>query len=292
MAIEVCVSFMGVRALHANPSASLSQYGGNGSSILIDDGDTPIIVNAGFGINDYGEKLIQSTQQKKQSASCIVLLSDYFWEHTLGLPFFTPIHFRSTTIDLLAPHNRNEIEPWFNRFSDQRFTPFHGVASFPSKVNVGDPNKMSRFGQWSLDSVAIDHPLAPYKSRVWRLKHDLGPTIIVSTCGQLTTKDTERLSKFSDPDLLIQSALFPANMMQENRFDGRFAFEDAINLGTCLRAKQTIISDYHPHLTDSTLHKIEAKLKSRTGKASTQVALARESSPVKLQLRPSIPKAG
>ena len=61
--------------------------GGNTACVSIEDGETVIILDCGSGIKELGNYLL--TRPAKEYH---IFLSHLHWDHTIGLPFFTPIY--------------------------------------------------------------------------------------------------------------------------------------------------------------------------------------------------------
>ena len=96
-AIEV--TFHGVRGSTPCDCREIARYGGNTSCVSISvPGHDPILFDMGTGMRYFGAK-----QPLDGSFRCQVLLSHLHWDHTQGLPFFTPILCSTSQLDVYGP---------------------------------------------------------------------------------------------------------------------------------------------------------------------------------------------
>jgi len=81
------LTFWGVRGSIPTPGKHTVRYGGNTPSIELRlDGDRLIILDAGTGIRNFGDDLIN----KGESVNGYLLISHPHWDHIQGFPFFKP----------------------------------------------------------------------------------------------------------------------------------------------------------------------------------------------------------
>ncbi|SOD96828.1 Phosphoribosyl 1,2-cyclic phosphodiesterase [Caenispirillum bisanense] len=93
------VKFWGVRGSIACPSPNHVVYGGNTSCVEVIAGERHIILDAGTGIRNLGQRVIQEGIQ-----SSVLLLTHTHWDHINGFPFFAPLFQKNRTFDIYAGH--------------------------------------------------------------------------------------------------------------------------------------------------------------------------------------------
>lgn len=93
------IKFWGVRGSIACPSPNHVIYGGNTSCVEAIAGDRHIILDAGTGIRNLGQRVIQEGIQ-----SSVLLLTHTHWDHINGFPFFAPLFQKNRTFDIYAGH--------------------------------------------------------------------------------------------------------------------------------------------------------------------------------------------
>jgi phosphoribosyl 1,2-cyclic phosphodiesterase len=104
------VKFWGVRGSHPVPGEGTQRYGGNTSCLEVQAGEHTVIFDAGTGIIGLGRDLVQRTSQNGQPVKAVLLFSHLHHDHTQGLPFFAPLYFPTTHLDLFVP-NLYEKDP-------------------------------------------------------------------------------------------------------------------------------------------------------------------------------------
>ena len=93
------VTFHGVRGSTPCHGDDIRKYGGNTSCVSIAiPGEAPIVFDLGTGLRYFGQD-----QPMDGSFRATCLLTHFHWDHTQGLPFFTPILKAGTQVDLYAP---------------------------------------------------------------------------------------------------------------------------------------------------------------------------------------------
>ncbi len=81
------LTFWGVRGSIPTPGKHTVRYGGNTPSLELRlDGDRLIILDAGTGIRNFGDDLINNGE----SVNAYLLISHPHWDHIQGFPFFKP----------------------------------------------------------------------------------------------------------------------------------------------------------------------------------------------------------
>ncbi len=96
---QIAVTFRGVRGSTPCHSEATARYGGNTScvSLAIPNND-PIVFDLGTGLRYFG---LEQPNDGTFRGHC--LLSHLHWDHTQGLPFFTPILHPGSQFDIYGP---------------------------------------------------------------------------------------------------------------------------------------------------------------------------------------------
>ena len=93
------VTFYGVRGSTPCHGEDTHKYGGNTSCVAVRiPGEPPIMFDLGTGARYFG-----ATQLGGAPFRGTCLLSHLHWDHTQGLPFFTPILKPGAELDIYAP---------------------------------------------------------------------------------------------------------------------------------------------------------------------------------------------
>jgi phosphoribosyl 1,2-cyclic phosphodiesterase len=95
----VRVTFHGVRGSTPCHGDDITRYGGNTSCVSVDvPGQPPIVFDMGTGLRYFG-----ATQPHDGSFRATSLVTHLHWDHTQGLPFFTPMLKPGAQLDVYAP---------------------------------------------------------------------------------------------------------------------------------------------------------------------------------------------
>lgn len=93
------VTFFGVRGSTPCNGDDIAKYGGNTSCVAVRvPGEDPLFFDLGTGARYFGRTLAQDGTFR---GTC--LLSHLHWDHTQGLPFFTPLLSEGALLDVYAP---------------------------------------------------------------------------------------------------------------------------------------------------------------------------------------------
>ena len=98
-AADFLVRFWGVRGSIATPGPATARYGGNTSSIEIRCGKRLILLDAGTGIRELGNRLLADAPLDAD-----LFFTHTHFDHVCGLPFFKPLFQPRNTFRLWAGH--------------------------------------------------------------------------------------------------------------------------------------------------------------------------------------------
>src|SRR3954470_21345211 len=96
---DLTVRFLGVRGSIATPGKDFTA-GGKTSCVEGVAGDPRIILDAGTGLRALGDERMASGPRHST-----ILLSHLHWDHTCGLPFFTPIYVPGHRVEIASGPN-------------------------------------------------------------------------------------------------------------------------------------------------------------------------------------------
>ena len=132
--------FWGVRGSIPTPSEQTIRYGGNTSCLSADLGGNIVIFDAGTGIRNLGNAILESKDKPKLD----MFLSHVHWDHIQGFPFFGPGYRDGYLIDVYgrgkADHTLGEILAGPD---------FQGEAVLTAEVDLADIAR----GKFDFDAV-------------------------------------------------------------------------------------------------------------------------------------------
>lgn len=103
------VKFRGVRGSFPVANKGFLKFGGNTSCVEVNVGGHLIILDAGTGIVDIGDELMEShiassiNPESRTPIRATILVSHIHQDHLLGLTFFKPIHTKNAKMKIYGP---------------------------------------------------------------------------------------------------------------------------------------------------------------------------------------------
>lgn len=148
---DLRVTFHGVRGSTPCHGDDIKRYGGNTSCVSVDvPGEAPILFDLGTGLRYFG-----SSQPHDGSFRGSCLLTHLHWDHTQGLPFFTPMLNEGAEFDVYGPAQddgrsvrevfETMVRPPMFPISITQFPGtfrFHDIAE--AEFDIGEVHVMSR----------------------------------------------------------------------------------------------------------------------------------------------------
>lgn len=257
------IKFWGTRGSNPVSGASFVRFGGNTSCLEIWDGENLILIDAGTGIRDLGERL------KPQSHGTIHLLfSHTHWDHVMGFPFFPPLFDTHTKLTLWTPICFEKSAP--EVFSDMlayAFFPVH-LEDIQARLTFRDirEGEELQIGRCTISSRYAFHPGATlcFKVRIdgktfgyatdneFLLGHHGDPKTLRRDSPTLTSYRS-LIEFFSGCDLLIHEAQFTPEEYIDRVGWGHSSMSNAALLIQLCGIKHWIITHHDPGHTDEGL---------------------------------------
>ncbi len=279
------IKFRGVRGSFPVASRNFLEYGGNTSCVEVNVGGNLIILDAGTGIVNIGDELIEkyiSSALKPEDRSAIeasILLSHIHQDHLLGLTFFKPMHIKSTKINIFGMGN--EISDLSTNLSNLVFgktfpLELGDVACECSISNICDDlailfkkNKPQLVLKSNLKQKKDDVVVTFYKSYVHPQEGTMiykitykGKSVIYATDKECYLGGDKKFIKFAkDCDLLIHDAQYTSedylNLNSPKQGYGHSTFEMALEAQRQTNAKKLVFFHYDPSYNDKKLDSIK-----------------------------------
>ena len=243
------IKFHGVRAIHPVPSKENQTTGGNTSCIEIIDGHSLLFINAGYGLATAGDKLLAELKVPQTPAEITILMSDFLWDSTLGLPSFSPIHERSSQIKILTGNSPGVALAGLNDVTSNIFSPFNGFHSLAAKKEILQVTSGIETGHWTIAAKVSPNGLTNEGSTIWRLKHNNGADIgVVLLCEKNETAIAEVSYFLEGCETLICAATCHPDPLAKD--ENRIGFSEALTIALASKTKFLILTQYHPAMND------------------------------------------
>ena len=99
----------------------------------------------------------------KQQLHLHIFYTHFHWDHVQGLPFFHPIYFPSTTMDIYSPLDNKICKDSLDILFDGTYSPFSGIDSMPSKIAFHKLNGKTQVGDLQIEYQLLNHDLHKMK---------------------------------------------------------------------------------------------------------------------------------
>jgi phosphoribosyl 1,2-cyclic phosphodiesterase len=239
----VRIKFWGVRGSIPCPGPDTIRYGGNTVCIemRVEPNQRLIIIDAGSGIRELGNRLM-ADPQSKASISAEIFLTHTHWDHILGFPFFAPIYVPTTHLTIYGPvtYEDSSLKDVLDGQWAYRYFPVRPEELSSDIAYVDLIEGQYNLGQGLyLTTKYLNHPLLclgyrfQYKDKVVCTAYDTEPftNLFVTNSSdpafdsamaeegeQVAAQENQRVEEFiRGADLLIYDAQYTISEYQEGR---------------------------------------------------------------------------
>jgi phosphoribosyl 1,2-cyclic phosphodiesterase len=237
------------------PFQVCGSYGCNTSCVEIKDEEQHLLCDAGTGLRDFGNDVLQSSAQKKlgQPHTFHIFISHLHWDHIQGFPFFVPAYMLGNHIYIYGFHH--ELEQAFVHQQDHPCFPVP-LKSMKASITFtileqGQEYEIAGFKVWGIKQ---NHPGDSYGYRFDKQ----GKAIVYSTDSEhqkdADNEDYPFLDFFKDADVLIFDAQYPlADALQTKENWGHSSNLVGVELSVKANVKRLCIFHTEPTCDDETL---------------------------------------
>ncbi len=249
------VTFYGVRGSTPCDNDEVSRYGGNTSSVVVESpGELPLLLDLGTGLRYFGR-----TCQLDGSFRANCLLSHLHWDHTQGLPFFTPLLCSDAQLDVYAP------APDDGRTLGEVFDESICPPLFP--VKLGDFPGTIRFhgtepSKFAVGGYAVEAAEIPHVGRTFGYRVEHGGRSIAYLSDHQQPEDGSfgvsdaAMDLVRGVDLLIHDSQYTVAEFPRKSTWGHCTFEYALWLAGVAGVKRLAMFHHDPNRTDDMLDDI------------------------------------
>ncbi|MFH1861388.1 MAG: MBL fold metallo-hydrolase [bacterium] len=205
------------RFLASLPQALGALIGGNTSCVEVEIRGKTLIFDAGTGIRQLGDRLMEGACGRG-AGKVRIFLSHTHWDHIQGLPFFRPLYIKGNRIEFYSGFK--DVQPRLEMQQRAEFFPVP-LSSLDADIHYHwlPPDReldlaLNGEGTIRVRVYRLNHPGDAF---AYRLETDAGVLVYASDadCNGLKQKDLDGLTEFfRNADLLI--------------FDSQFTFKEYI----------------------------------------------------------------
>jgi phosphoribosyl 1,2-cyclic phosphodiesterase len=269
------LEFWGVRGSIACPSPEYVAFGGNTSCIEVLAGEQRLILDAGTGLRELGNKYLREGVSYAR-----MLLTHTHWDHISGFPFFAPGFQPGRRFEIMAGHllgggSTRQV------FAGQMAKPTFPVPLEAMRADLVFEDFQAGDAFW-LDAgirVATTMLNHPNGATGYRIEHAGKALCYVTDTEHVVGKpDQNVLGLIEGADLVIYDATYTDEEFEAHIGWGHSTWQEAIRVCRAARVKQLMIFHHDPNHDDSFMERVQ----SDAHQAWQGASVARERTRVKL----------
>ncbi|HTX72092.1 MAG TPA: MBL fold metallo-hydrolase [Rectinemataceae bacterium] len=296
------VKIWGDRGSMPTPGPDTVIFGGNTSCLEVRCDNRLIIIDAGSGIRQLGDKLMRE-DIRKGPISADIFITHTHWDHIMGFPMFTPIYVPGTTLRIRGPisYEDDSLEKVIGSQLSYRYWPVR-QEELSAKIEY------EQIKETTLDlgdgifvtTKYLNHPILclgyriEYRGVAFVTAYDNEPFTNVFPTNpadpdydedaaregeEAAREENEKLLRFCQgADLLIHDTQYTAKEYSAGKIGwGHSSYEYAINVAHKARIRRLVLFHHDPNRTDAELQELELFYQERIrGKTPLEIEMARE----------------
>ncbi|MCG8603443.1 MBL fold metallo-hydrolase [bacterium] len=286
---EMLVRFWGVRGSYPVPGQNTIKYGGNTACIEVRAKNHIIILDAGTGIINLGNRLMEEIKanadaRNREPFVINLFISHTHHDHVQGLPFFAPANHFGSILNVFGPRSfSQELKQILSLTMEPQYSPLE-MEELSSQINIRNINEyqsvvlnhdvnVPHLHSQSEDqeergndiSVKLMRSYAHPKVGVFAFRIEFKDKVIVyATDTEGYVGGDSRLTEFSrNADLLIHDAQYDPDEYMNPRSPkqgfGHSTYHMAAEVAKAAKAKHLVLFHHDPSHDDDKIAEMEAK---------------------------------
>lgn len=269
------VEFWGVRGSIACGGRKYAVYGGNTSCVSLTSQGHTLIIDAGTGLRELGERL-----RHEKAHQLHLFLSHTHFDHICGFPFFAPAYDPQVDLTVWSGHLDRGVDGGtrmvMGRLMEAPLFPVDPMI-FRGRISYQDfdpGSVLTPFPGFRVQTSLLNHPNGAVGYRV-----EAGGKAVVYASDHEhgdAEADERLLALATKCDLLIFDSTFTASTYEAHRGWGHSTWEAGVEFAAAARAKSLALFHHDPSHTDPVMAMIEKRAKAAGRRHRVQVFAARE----------------
>ncbi len=271
----------GVRGSYPPTHGDATRFGVNTTSIRIDIGEHVVIIDAGTGIINLGNDLIQEIKSGKSKQNLFKLhlfFTHTHIDHLFGFPYFGMMYMPQTEMHVIAPSLldysiRDVLDTWMSpaffpvtmselpsTFEFYDFGESRQVYFFENDFKVVSVNDAEKMENWIARIVCLrnyTHPKGGTYS--YKIEGRQGNAIVFATDIEGYPGGDQRLIRFAEnATILIHDAQYSLPEYRMFQGYGHSTYEAACEVAQKASVEKLILFHHDPKHTDQELNELES----------------------------------
>ena len=280
------VKFWGTRGSIATPGPSTVRYGGNTSCTEVRFGDHILALDAGTGLREFGNSLMEEFGTRPIRAHLFV--GHTHWDHIQGFPFFRPAYVKGNTLSIYSMRGAGKpLEKVFRGQMDVDYFPVV-LTDMQARLKFIELRKPVQIGPMTIRFHYLNHPGIAVGFRI-----EAGGQSVVYTSdhepfhrvkpGAQSEKEERKVTEFAQgADLWIREAQYTEEEYVVKKGWGHSTFDDAMLSAAEAKVKRLSVFHHDPLHDDVFLDGIVEGLQARALQAGFTVDAAQEGQVIQL----------
>lgn len=255
---RLTLKFWGVRGSIACPGPRTVRYGGNTSCVEIRCGEHLLIFDAGTGIRE-----LAATFKIGEPVVANLFLTHTHIDHICGLPFFEPLFWPDTNLEIWAGHLPEElsIRQVLGRLMVDPLWPvqLEDVAGRIKFHDFAAGDHLEPLGGVSVQTVALNHPNGATGYRVnYREK---SVCYVTDTEHFADRMDENILNLVKNADVLIYDSTFTPDDYSKRVGWGHSTWEEGVKLARRAGVNKFFVFHHNPAHSDDDMDAISEEVR-------------------------------
>jgi phosphoribosyl 1,2-cyclic phosphodiesterase/CheY-like chemotaxis protein len=271
------VKFWGTRGSIATPGPGTVRYGGNTSCTEVRFGEHILALDAGTGLREFGNSLLQEFGTKPIRAHLFV--GHTHWDHIQGFPFFTPAYVKGNTFSIYSMRGAGKpLEKVFRGQMDVDYFPVV-LTDMQARLKFIELRRPVQIGPVSVRFHYLNHPGIAVGFRI-----EAGGQSVVYTSdhepfhrvkpGAVSEAEERKVTEFArGADLWIREAQYTEEEYTVKKGWGHSTFDDALLSAGEAQVKSLSIFHHDPMHDDAFLDRVVENLRDRARQAGYTCAV-------------------
>ncbi len=267
-----------------------STVGGNTTCITVEINDTLFIFDAGSGIRELGNFLMDPSHEKAKRwgfyrgrGHAYLFFTHTHWDHIQGLPFFNPIHVAGNVFDIYYVHDH--VPDTLTRQMEAAVFPvqFEHLGSTINFHHIHEGERV-KVANAFITTTELKHPGKAY---AYRIEADNAIAIVATDAEYQSLDNTDTLkfrNFYANADALIFDAMFSVRESFVKEDWGHSSALIGADMAVEARVRRLLLFHHDPVSSDAEIEEIRSQTEeylAQQGK-SLEVIIAREG--LKLEL--------
>ena len=288
--LPITIRCRGVRGSIPAPGIETARYGGNTSCVELRCGDELLILDAGSGIRNLGNELVE--QNPPGPVETNLLISHTHWDHIQGLPFFVPGYSAQNRIGIFAAPDygarvkialRNQMTPLNFPVAFDQMRGFIGIKELDPGTN--------RIGRFAICTTELNHPggCAGFRIEAEGIAVGYLPDHEPYSAGS-RGKQRKKLTDFiRDLDLLILDTQYTAEEYSQRRGWGHGSLPESVRIALAGNVRRLLLFHHDPTHPDSQIDQMAESARDLANGRSLSIDAAAEDQTIELSKSVSAP---